>query len=108
MAKPILKKATVPLILLVTTTRKATLMCYCLGLVNLENKVVYAKSNDTAVFTMLLGNYEKLNGLTLLVALSNEKWINLTKLYKQLGAEKAKALISFHCLSGCNNDEKFT
>ena len=101
MAKPILKKAPVPLILLVTTTRKATL-------VDLENKVVYAKSNDTAVFTMLLGNYEKLNGLTLLVALSNEKWINLTKLYKQLGAEKAKALISFHCLSGCNNDEKFT
>ena len=96
------------MILLVATTREATLMCYCLGLVDLENKVVYAKSNDTAVFTMLLGNYEKLNGLTLLVALSNEKWINLTKLYKQLGAEKAKALISFHCLSGCNNDEKFT
>ena len=32
-------------------------------------------SNDTDVFTIMLGNYEKQNGLTLLIAWSNEKWI---------------------------------
>ena len=39
-------------------------MSYCLGIVDLENKVVYVKSNDTDVFTIMLGNYEKLNDLT--------------------------------------------
>ena len=41
-----------------------TLMHFCLGLVDLENKVVCVKSNDTDVFTNMVGNYEKLNGLT--------------------------------------------
>ena len=41
-----------------------TFMRYCLGLVDLENKVVFFKSNDTEVFTIMLGNYEKLNDLT--------------------------------------------
>ena len=82
-------------------------MRYCLGLVDLENKVVCVKSNDTDVFTIMLSNYEKLNGLTLLIAWSNEKWINLTKLYKQLGAEKAVTVIGFHCFSGCDTVEKF-
>ena len=40
-------------------------MGYCLELVDLENKVVYVKSTDTDIFTIMLGNYEKLNGLTL-------------------------------------------
>ena len=39
-------------------------MHFCLGLVDLENKVVCVKSNDTDVFTNMVGNYEKLNGLT--------------------------------------------
>ena len=50
-----------------------TLMCYCLGLVPLENKIVYVKSCDTDVFTIVLRNYDKLNGLTLLIAWSNIK-----------------------------------
>ena len=56
-------------------------MRYCLGVVDLENKVVSVKSNDTndTVFTIMLGNYEKLNGLTLLNAWSNEKWMDVTK-----------------------------
>ena len=58
-------------------------------------------------FTILLGNYEKLNGFTLLIAWSNEKRINLTKVYEQLGAEKAKGLIGFHCFSCCKTAEKF-
>ena len=58
-----------------------TIMRYCLGLVNLGNKVVSVKSNDTEIFTIMLGNYKKLNGLTLLIAWSNEKWINLTEIY---------------------------
>ena len=85
-----------------------TLMRYCLGLVDVENRVVCVKSNDTDVFTIMLGNYEKLNGLTLLIAWPNEKWINLTKVYEQLGAKKANALIGFYCFSGCNTVEKFT
>ena len=32
-------------------------------------------ANDTDVFTIMFGNYEKLNGLTLFIAWSNEKWI---------------------------------
>ena len=65
-------------------------MRYCLRLVNLQNKFVCVKSYDIDVFTIILGNYERLNGLTLLIAWSNKKWINLTKVYEQLGAEKAK------------------
>ena len=34
--------------------------------------------------------------------------MNLTKIYVELGAEKAKALISFHYFSGCNTVEKDT
>ena len=34
-----------------------TLMRYCLGLVDLENKVVCVMSTDTDVFTIMLGNY---------------------------------------------------
>ena len=83
-------------------------MCYCLGLVDLENIVVCVKSNYTDVFTLMLGNYAKLNGLTLLIDWSNEKWINLTKVNEQLGAEKENAIIVFHCFSSCSTGEKFT
>ena len=34
--------------------------------------------------------------------------MDLTKVYVQLGAEKAKALIGFHCFSGCDTVEKST
>ena len=44
-----------------------------LRLVDLENKVVSDNSNETDVLTIVLGNYEKLNGLTSLIARSNEK-----------------------------------
>ena len=40
----------------------------------------------------MLGNYEKLNGLTSLIAWSYEKWISFTKVYEQLGVEKANAV----------------
>ena len=60
------------------------------------------------MFLLLCLATEKLNGLTLLIAWSNEKRIDLTKVYVQLGAEKGKALIGFHCFSGCNTVEKFT
>ena len=43
-------------------------MGYCLEIVDLENKVVYVKSIDIDIFTIMLGNYEKLNGLTLFTA----------------------------------------
>ena len=46
--------------------------------------------------------------LTLLIAWSNEKWVNLTKVYEQLGAEKANTLIGFHCFSDCDTVEKLT
>ena len=73
-------------------------MRYCLRLVDLQNKFVCVKSNDTDVFTIILGNYERLNGLTLLIAWSNKKWINLTKVYEQLGAGKQKKKKN-NCLS---------
>lgn len=79
-----------------------TIMSYCLGFVGLENEVVCVNSNHTDVFTIILGNYEKLNSLTLLIPWSNLKWMNLTKVYAQPGAEKAKALIGFHCFSDCD------
>ena len=82
-----------------------TLMRYCLGLIDVENRVVCVKSNDTDVFTIMLGNYEKLNGLTLLIDCSNEKWIKLIKVNEQLGAGKANALVFFHCFSGCDTVE---
>ena len=41
----------------------------------------------------MLGNYEKLNGLTLLIAWSNEKWINLPEVCEQLETEKEKRLL---------------
>ena len=72
-----------------------THMCYCLGLDDLENEVVCFISNDTNVFNVMLGNYERLNSLTLLISWSNEKWIHLTKVYEQLGTKKAKALFAF-------------
>ena len=84
-----------------------TLMRYCLGLVDLENEVVCVKSNYTDIFTLLLGNYAKRNDLTLLIDWSNEKWINLTKVNEQLGAEKANAVFGFHCFSSCSTIEKF-
>ena len=54
-----------------------TLLRYCLGIVDLENKAVCVKSNDTDILTIMLANYKKLNGLTILIAWSNEKWVNL-------------------------------
>ena len=56
-----------------------TFSSYCLGLVDLEKKVVCVKSNDTDVFTIMLGNYQKPNELSLLIAPSNKKWTNFTK-----------------------------
>ena len=41
----------------------------------------------------MLGNYENLNGLTLLIAWSNEKWINLPEVCEQLETEKEKRLL---------------
>ena len=72
-----------------------THMCYCLGLDDLENEVVCFISNDTNVFNVMLGNYERLNSLTLLISWSNKKWIHLTKVYEQLGTKKPKALFAF-------------
>ena len=40
--------------------------------------------------------------------LKNPSLISLIKVYEQVGAEKAKALIGFHRFSGCNTVEKFT
>ena len=48
-------------------------MHYFLGLVDLEKKVACFKSNDTNVFTIMLGKRKKLNGLMLLTAWSNKK-----------------------------------
>lgn len=79
-----------------------------LRLVDLENKVVSDNSNETDVLTIVLGNYEKLNGLISLIARSNEKWINLDELCEQLGAEQVMTLIVFHDFSGCDIVEKFT
>ena len=56
-------------------------MHFCLGPVDLENKVACVRSSDTDVFTIMLGNYEKLNGLTFLITVSNKKWGYLTKAY---------------------------
>ena len=83
-------------------------MSYYVGLVDLENKDVCMKSNGTDVFTIMLGNYEKLNDLALLIAWSNEKQINLTKIYQHLGAEKPNVLIGIRCFSGCDTVDKFT
>ena len=77
-------------------------MRYFLALVDLEYKVVCVISDDTNVFTIMLDNCKKLNGLTLLFVWSKEKQINVNKVYVQLGAEKAKALIGFYCFSGCD------
>ena len=74
----------------------------------MENKFLCVKTNDTDVFTNMLDNYGKLNSLTLSIPCSNEKWINLTKVYEQLGAEKIKTLIGFHCFMDCDTVGKFT
>lgn len=105
MAKLIVNKEMTPLILLITITTKKT---HLNTLVNLENKLVYVKSSDTGAFTIILGNYEKQNDLTLLIDWSNQKLINFTKIYKQLGAEKVKTQISFHCFSSSDTAEQFT
>ena len=106
-AKLTSKKAMAPLMLLATITRKVTHLCAiaCLSIWRIKLRV---KSNDIDVFTIMLSNYENLNDLILLIAWSSEKWINLTKIYEQLGAEKAKALIGFHCFSSCDTVEKIT
>ena len=46
-------------------------MCYYLELVDLEYKVVCVNSSDADIFTIVLGSYEKLNDLTLLITSSN-------------------------------------
>ena len=97
------------LLLLVNSHEESdTLMRCYLVLVDLENKVICVKSNYTDAFTAMFGNFEELNGLTLPIACSNEKWVNLPNAYAQLGTEEAKALIDFHCFSGCNSVEEFT
>ena len=99
----------VSLLLLVNSHEESDiLMRYYLVLDDLENKVICVKSNYTDAFTATFGNYEELNGLTLPTACSNEKQLNFPKAYAQLGTEEAKALIDFHCFSGCNSVEEFT
>ena len=94
MTKLLLKTAMAPLMLL-TISRKVTHLCaIALDLLIWRIKLC-VKSTHTDVFTIMFGDYEKLNGLTLLIAWSNEKWINLTKAYEQLRAEKAKPLTGF-------------
>ena len=56
----------------------------------------------------MLDKYENLNGFTLIFAWLNEKWLNLTALYEQIRAEKAKRLIDFHRFTAYYTTEKFT
>ena len=56
----------------------------------------------------MLGSYEKTKWFDFSNCLTKQKVnINLTKVYEQLGAEKANTLIGFHYFSGCNTVEKF-
>ena len=66
-----------PLMLPVTITKKVTHLC-AIGwdLSIWRIKLYIVKSNDTDAFTIMLVKYEKLNGLTLLIAWSKEKWID--------------------------------
>ena len=68
-----------PLMLPVTITKKVTHLCaigWDLSIWRIKLYIVCVKSNDTDAFTIMLVKYEKLNGLTLLIAWSNEKWID--------------------------------
>ena len=76
-------------------------MGYCLGLVDLEHKVVCVKSSDTGVFIIMLGNYEKLNGLALPTNCFVKRKVYKYNKSKQLGTEKVNSLIGFCYFSGC-------
>ena len=85
-----------------------SLMIHCLTVVEVAGKIVSIYSNDTDVFVTLLSNYHKFSMKSLLMHRSTNTWLDITKVYEIIGELKAKALIGFHCLKGCDTVEKST
>ena len=85
-----------------------SLMIHCLTLVEVTGKIVSIYSNDTDVFVTFLGNYHKFSMKRLLMHWSTNTWLDITKVYENIGELKAKALNGFHCLKGCDTVENFT
>ena len=83
-------------------------MRHCLYLVDLTGKIVCVKSNDTDVFVIMLCLMHRLNCQQLLIEWFGEKWIDVTRVYREIGRTKAEALIGFHCFSGCDTVAKFS
>ena len=78
--------------LLLTITRKMTLLLTFAWVLLCGDQTTFIKSKDINVFTIMIGNYEKPKNENCLV---KRKWIELNKLHEQLGDEKEKALICF-------------
>jgi hypothetical protein len=85
-----------------------TLMRRCLALVDITDKVVCVKSNDTDVFVIMLGLQHRLNCQQMLIEWTSEKWIDVTRVHQEIGKAKAEAIIGFHCFTGCDTVEKFS
>ena len=81
-----------------------TLMRHCFSIIDIIGKIVRVKSNDTDVFVIV----HQLNCQQLLMEWSGEKWIDVTRVYQEIGRTKAEPLIGFHCFSGCATVEKFS
>lgn len=69
---------------------------------------VVIRSADTDVFFIALTNIFKMNPRTRLylevgyASKNSIKFIDLSRIYKELGPEVAKSLAGFHCFTGCD------
>ena len=85
-----------------------TLMRYCLTLVNTKEQLILVRSNDTDVFTIMIGLHHRLDCKTLYIEWTSDKWINATEIWRMKGDARSQALISMHIFSGCDTVEKFS
>lgn len=74
---------------------------------------VVIRSADTDVFVIALTNIFKMNPRTKLyleveyASKNSIKFIDLSRIYKELGPELAKSLAGFHCFTGCDQIPSF-
>ena len=76
-------------------------MIHCLTFVEVTGKIVSIHSNDTDVIVTLLGNYHKVSMKRLLMHRSTNTWLELTKVYENVGKLKETPILDFIGLRHC-------
>ena len=83
-----------------------TLVISCLCIVNPINAVVIVYSADTDVFVLLLKHHDIILCKKIYMKLASG-FVDMTVVHQALGGIFATALLSLHCLTGCDNTGKF-